>query len=402
MRHESCFGAVVAERRILVTDDEALFRSSVAESLRARFERVDILEASDGEQARSLLAKHRVDLLITDLQMPKLGGLELIAHVSSQRLPVQVIVVSAHINEKMRSTLDRLGALTCIDKPIDLAFLHRAVQLMLEVPRAHVSGVTLASFLQLVEMERQSCAIRVCSPDGIGTLVFERGSLIDAWSEGAVGDDAALKILRFSQCTLDSMGVLERSGPRMTAPLSYLLLEAARLADEEGTPLSSQWDLLSLVPPATVRHHKSGAEELSPQENGPASPAILGKRNKRMADINKSIEKALSIGGCIGAALVDYESGMCLGYAGNPGFDLELAAAGNTEVVRAKKTIRDKLGLKDAIEDILISLSTQYHLIRMVGTTMFIYVALDRSKSNLALARKELESIERGLEITRD
>jgi hypothetical protein len=120
-----------------------------------------------------------------------------------------------------------------------------------------------------------------------------------------------------------------------------------------------------------------------------------------MADIRTSMNNALKIGGCLGAALVDFNSGMCLGAAGNPGFDLELAAAGNAEVVRAKKSIRDKLGLKDKIEDILITLTGQYHLIRMVGTTMFIYVVLERSKSNLALARKELESVEKALDIDR-
>ncbi len=120
-----------------------------------------------------------------------------------------------------------------------------------------------------------------------------------------------------------------------------------------------------------------------------------------MFDVKSSVQNALKIDGCIGAALVDYESGMCLAAAGNPGFDLELAAAGNADVVRAKKKIRDKLGLRDRIEDILITLTGQYHLIRMVGTNMFIYVALDRSKANLAMSRKELEIIERSLDVDR-
>lgn len=120
-----------------------------------------------------------------------------------------------------------------------------------------------------------------------------------------------------------------------------------------------------------------------------------------MANVSESVQNALSIDGCIGASLVDFETGMCLGQAGNPGFDLELAAAGNTDVVRAKKKIRDKLQLKDKIDDILITLETQYHLIRMVGTTMFFYVVLDRSKSNLAMARKELQQLDADLEIPR-
>jgi predicted regulator of Ras-like GTPase activity (Roadblock/LC7/MglB family) len=120
-----------------------------------------------------------------------------------------------------------------------------------------------------------------------------------------------------------------------------------------------------------------------------------------MADIKVSLQRISKVDGSLGAALVDIESGMCLGMFGSPGFDLELAAAGNTEVVRAKLRIKDKLGLKDRIEDILISLHGQYHLIRMVGTTMFLYVVLDRSRANLALARKELSSIERDLDIER-
>jgi predicted regulator of Ras-like GTPase activity (Roadblock/LC7/MglB family) len=118
-------------------------------------------------------------------------------------------------------------------------------------------------------------------------------------------------------------------------------------------------------------------------------------------DIKASLTALSKIDGSMGAALVDYESGMCLGTSGNPGFDLELAAAANTDVVRAKKNARDKIGVKDKIEDILISLTTQYHLIRMVGTNMFFYVVLDRAKSNLALARKEIAAVEKNLAVER-
>lgn len=120
-----------------------------------------------------------------------------------------------------------------------------------------------------------------------------------------------------------------------------------------------------------------------------------------MADIKESMTKILTIDGAIGAALVDFSSGMTLGIAGSPGFDLELAAAGNTEVVRAKKKIRDKLGLTDGIEDILITLETQYHLIRMVGTKLFFYVVLQRDKANLGMARREMQAVEKNLQIDR-
>lgn len=121
-----------------------------------------------------------------------------------------------------------------------------------------------------------------------------------------------------------------------------------------------------------------------------------------MANAVESMKKVLEIDGAIGAALVDYDSGMTLATEGS-GLDLELAAAGNTEVVRAKMRVMDSLGLDDKIEDILITLGSQIHLIRLVtapnGHGLFIYVALDRSRSNLAMARRQLQSVEQALEV---
>ncbi len=95
--------------------------------------------------------------------------------------------------------------------------------------------------------------------------------------------------------------------------------------------------------------------------------------------------------GAMCAALVDYNSGMLLESVGT-GVDMEMAAAGNTEVVRAKMKTMKSLGLTDTIEDILISLGTQYHIIRPVEKHdgLFIYYVLDRARSNLAMARRKV------------
>ena len=123
-----------------------------------------------------------------------------------------------------------------------------------------------------------------------------------------------------------------------------------------------------------------------------------------MGNVADSLKAAMQIDGALGVALVDYNSGMTLGTdGGGPNLDLEVAAAGNTEVVRAKTKTMGRLGLEDKIEDILITMDTQIHLIRLMasaaGEGLFLYLALDKSKSNLAMARRELQNIERGLTI---
>ena len=114
-----------------------------------------------------------------------------------------------------------------------------------------------------------------------------------------------------------------------------------------------------------------------------------------MANTNEVLKKLMDVDGAMAAALVDANSGMMLGSAGS-GVDLEVAAAGNTEVVRAKMKTMKALGLNDRIEDILITLGKQYHIIRPVAAKagLFLYFVLDKGKSNLALARRACADIE--------
>jgi hypothetical protein len=120
-----------------------------------------------------------------------------------------------------------------------------------------------------------------------------------------------------------------------------------------------------------------------------------------MQKLQDSLVKALSIDGALGVALGDWKTGMCLGYKGtnSPAFpeaNLELAIPGNTEVIRAKMRVAESLKFTDRIEEILIILETQYHLMYMLKNIsgLFFYLALDREKGNLALARIKLSQIE--------
>jgi predicted regulator of Ras-like GTPase activity (Roadblock/LC7/MglB family) len=117
-----------------------------------------------------------------------------------------------------------------------------------------------------------------------------------------------------------------------------------------------------------------------------------------MANIRQSLEDLLTVDGAMCAAVVDSTSGMMLGSAGS-GLDMEVAAAGNTEVVRAKLKTMRQLGLNDVIDDMLITLGKQYHIIRPLSRKegTFIYFVLDKSKSNLALARRKCADVEREL-----
>ncbi|MFE3542148.1 hypothetical protein ACFXK0_04140 [Nocardia sp. NPDC059177] len=123
-----------------------------------------------------------------------------------------------------------------------------------------------------------------------------------------------------------------------------------------------------------------------------------------MADMDIALKEMMLLDGALGACVVDYTSGMTLGtIGGSKNLDLQVAAAGNTEVLRAKMRTMEQLGLDQEVEDVLITLGGQYHLIRPAQARrakgLFLYLALDRNRGNLALARRRLADIDAELEI---
>lgn len=120
-----------------------------------------------------------------------------------------------------------------------------------------------------------------------------------------------------------------------------------------------------------------------------------------MTDVVATLEAALAIDGATAAALVDYESGTTLGRVGGAGVDLDVAAAGGTDVVRAQLRSLQRLGLPEDVEDVLVTLGSQLHLLRLVQSPtahgLLLYLVLDREGSNVAAARRRLTLLEREL-----
>ncbi len=120
-----------------------------------------------------------------------------------------------------------------------------------------------------------------------------------------------------------------------------------------------------------------------------------------MSNIRQCLEELVALNGVFGAALGDWKNGTCLDYTGTdsplfPKQKLALAIAVNTEVIRAKARAAEALGFKDKIEDITITLETQYHLMHLTKYLygLFFYVAVSRHDGNLGITLIKLQEIE--------
>ena len=384
------------EPAILVVDDEELFRDSVIDAARDRQAGWRLFSAENGRQALEILERERIDLVVTDLRMPELDGLGLLAAISGLEWRPQVIAVSAFATEEIQENLRGLGALQCLDKPVALEELLASMAEAVSSPTSAVDGLSIAGFVQLLELERKSCLLRVRNDEHFADLVFVDGALRHALCGARDGEEAAIEALSWGDVHLEMLAPIRVDQPTVEAPLQHLLLEAARRTDEAarfGAAIAD--DLEEALGPA------SNGSEVVPELRESLRPNPRYKENS-MSNVKESISELMELDGAIGVALVDFESGMTLGKAGGSAdLDIDVAAAGNTAVVRSKMEVMDNLGLDTNIEDILITLGSQYHLIRPLHSSpgLFLYCAFDRKKSNLAMTRHKLAAIEAKLEV---
>ena len=169
-------------QRILLVDDEDTFRASLAEVLADREDRV-VYTARDGVEAMEQLDAHATDVVITDLQMPRMSGFELLTHMARQHPQVCVIVVTAFANPQMEQNFRMLRVQHYLEKPIDIAELSDRIDRILAVPsssRAPKSMRGLVNALTRASSEALDGECIVCHGPESGRIFVVAGRI--AWA----------------------------------------------------------------------------------------------------------------------------------------------------------------------------------------------------------------------------
>ncbi|MBL9102279.1 MAG: DUF4388 domain-containing protein [Myxococcales bacterium] len=448
---------------VLVVGDFARKAGISEAALRELAPRARLMRTVLKSEVLHLLSTTPVDLILAVSGPLLLATEDLARAMNSLPLPIPILVVSQP-RDREQPRRPRPGEVVeHMLAPVEVLELQARVSALLaaRAQLIRIEGVSLAGFVQLVEMERRSCTLFVASAERRGVLAFVDGKLVDAHSPEQEGDAAALEIFAWPHAIFAFHRNVSASATTVRRRLTDLLLDAARLGDEQlrdlarrgaandldfsdelfeapantpdarragavastGPPAPAAPDLPPPAPaperpppaqtaaappePAPVRAPPAASPTIPPDavaEPDP-QPSTIDTRQigeKTMANIDKTMEEAMKIDGALGIALADYESGLCLGTAGGGArLNLEVAAAGNCQVVKAKMNTMAELGIRGQIQDILITLDDQIHLIRPLRKydNLFIYLAIDKAKGNLGMARHRLTKIESELVI---
>ena len=220
----------------LVVDDEPLFLKSLADGLAPFGEREGFVvhTAHNGQDAILTLQARPIDLVLTDLRMPGVDGFQLIAWMIGQKKSTPVVVMTALPSLEARVQLRESGVFAVLQKPVDLADVHRCIRAELDARRARVEGLATSAFLQLVSMERVSCVLTIRSGPRVGTMHISGGDLVHAELDDKEGLAAAHALVGLPDSAID---MVERDDVRssgLRVPLAEVVLDALRTHDEQA------------------------------------------------------------------------------------------------------------------------------------------------------------------------
>jgi len=365
-------------KTLLLVDDDPFVRGALTRALN-RAGAFTVIPAEHGRHALELLDAERVDVMLTDLQMPVMDGLTLLSHLVERGLRLPVAVMTGHaIAPALRQRLQAYGIAATFTKPVDVAVLADELQRALDPETVgRIRGITLFGLLQLLEVEQKTGLVVVHAGGQEGRLYFENGALVHAHTRGLEGVDAAYEILTWPDPTVEIFYKRRAREHTVEERLQGVLMEAARLLDERGRlsgPLAPE---PAAAPTAAASGRPAAADRLRDQD---------------------LLEEALTIDGALGVALVHATSGMAVGHAGGShALDMDAAAAGAAEVARGAL---GTLKRDDTIQDIMITLGKQYYVIRFLrpGSDVFLCLVLDRERASLGMARHRLAQIARRMQ----
>ncbi len=220
-------------KTILIVDDQQEIITLLLSILRAYIEEAKIFTAYNGEEAIAVLSREHIDLVITDLIMPVISGLELLGCLLNNYPSTSIIVMTGAGSVEIEEHVYACGSFGYIEKPIKIDLLIELIESALfPTATGHIKGINLPSFLQLLNLERKTCVVKVSFNSRNGYLYFTQGEMIDAQFEMRRGEGAVYEILKWPNPEIEIQNVSVRVTKTINMPLEHILMESAKKQDE--------------------------------------------------------------------------------------------------------------------------------------------------------------------------
>ncbi len=340
-------------KNVLIVDDEKILLNRLIDGFEPYSDQFTVLTAQNGKQALEVLRETPVNLLVTDLNMPEMSGIELLTHMNASYSHIPFIVMTAFGTPEIEEQLNRLSTLKYIEKPFSFDELADIIveSLSADIDQGSMKGISLANFMQLIAMEDKNCLLDVRPDDDTeeyGLVYCHSGEVFNAIYGEMEGEDAIYELLSLEDVRISFRPMpMKKIRRRINKGLMSILMESARRQDESE---DSRGDAGEDAPPGALDENAipdsvddamkidmvlDREEDSDPVETEETNPKDRGDLN--MSAINQVLAKFKDVEGFMAAGVFtpDGEMAAELNVAG-VGFG-EIGALANDVLLKSQK-----------------------------------------------------------------
>ncbi|MCI5141449.1 MAG: response regulator [Candidatus Electrothrix sp. ATG1] len=223
-------------KNVLIVDDDLGFQRLLGISLKKYKKDFEVILSNNGEEAIGILNRKSIDLIVTDLQMPKIDGLTLLAYINDAFPKMPCVIMTAHSTPEIEKQFAQTGQ-RLLKKPFTINKLVEAVQAALapKPPGGMLKGISVANFLQMIALEQKTCLLEITSTSNEkGFFYIENGEVFDAAFKGLNGEDAAYSLIALEGASISFTDIpsSQKVKKRIHSSLMGLIMEAMTRKDE--------------------------------------------------------------------------------------------------------------------------------------------------------------------------
>ena len=404
-----------AIRRVLVVDDEEDMLWMLQRNLNKGIPDMEVLAASSGEEALAVLSDKAVNLVITDINMPGMNGLDLLIEINNRYPETGVIIMTAYPSNAYERDAMMGGCLRFVEKPFDIKDMRDIVGEVLKTSdgfQGTLDGIDLLDIVQFNGLSKATSALKVTTADREGMIFFKKGEVVHAMCDDVSGEKAFFKVLEFQGGTLQNIRGVEPPIVSINKKLESLLFEVAVRNDEETSPpvstgVSADSSLLdSFVDnddPSDDMDTSAApsTEEIastSKQKNTDSDESTKGE-DSEMTDIQKILAEFTNIEGVHTACLVGRD-GFLLDNIARAGIDAEMIGAIASSGFGSAESMGNQLG-QGELNLTMIEYAEGPVMFAPVGDEAFLVIVADK-ETNLGWIRLTIKKNSKVIEQAAD
>jgi CheY-like chemotaxis protein len=229
-------------KQVLIVDDEETLTWSLAKSLAHDRETYEVTTVNDGETALSVIDQQPFDVVVLDIRLPGMNGLDVLMNIKEHKPSTKVIIMTAYGSTDIREKAKARGSLYYIEKPFEIEQMRNLILKALKEDSVRgfngsMTGLQLPDLIQMNCLSQITTALFVKKDNREGCIYFEDGQMTHAEVGAIEGEEALFTILSWSTGSFRFVGGVKAPKVSITTNWEYLLIEGVRKADEMSQAL---------------------------------------------------------------------------------------------------------------------------------------------------------------------